>query len=62
MTTAVLSPFAEYIAAVGGRDILLFATAAEASDAAHALRDQNGDDEIEVKASYNKVFISIKEG
>lgn len=59
---AVLSPFAEYIAAAGGRDILLFDTPAEASDVAHALRDQHADDGVEVRASYNKVFISIKEG
>ena len=59
MSTTLLSPVVDYLTSVGGRDILRFPTSAEASEAAHALREQYENLPISVNASYNRVTIIL---
>ena len=47
-----------YLQEHGGQDILIFDTPDEASEAAWVLRESNPD--VDVKASYNKVFLKVR--
>ena len=47
-----------YLRNCGGRDILIFASSHEASEAAHAIRERHP--EVDTRASYHKVILSLR--
>lgn len=54
-----LSPLMEYLEYCAGADRLQYETSSEATEAARRLREHIGDDPIEVRASYNVVWLKI---
>lgn len=55
MTTAEVSELAIYLDLIGGKDILYFETSDDATEAANRIRRDAPD--VQVRASYNKVYL-----